>query len=666
MKIISFFALILTLCIATLGHASEYDPKAYEKLLRNDAAFAAAEKTYKEARAAFLTAFDKGARPYAEKFLQSINYESEYEYLEAHPGGQFRTRFVTARAFSLEYLAAFNAAKPMSLQWLTLLRPVFAHCPYLSDKKDFYARAALVEAQTGKAASPVEAAPNQARNLAERPPLLREVNGETWGAVLSTGEDMQNLPKKPEPGRESPVLAATIRLRNGKITADRIAAPTAADWYPSKGEPVLSMHPPMVDSRRNTFQTGLLIVRATVANDSGPFAFTVEPVQRWRPAAYAYICRAEAKSFSFTWNGKVYERAKPELRPTGEWGAFTPLTEKGALKPVVEYLTGMLLENPDLSAAIATEKNTRAALLEQFTPTARMYYGMTRGRWTGSLQWTLLPLVGDKKAFTRKILDDYTIATQYNAMLQKLLQTPDARLLFALEPATTAPRDRLPSLRYAGSLSSNDYIAELARVTRIIENSEFTPAFVPKQPRSEAPVPLDLKAEGLKGGAKIALCAKRASGEAYDEWADYSLEKQADGTHWGLMSYETESRFRKPYYTEKNIVIIRGGKLDFIPLEVTKPVLSFFFRDWKGWAKNSDKPENYWKTCPMETYFDVDTRKAPFTVRAEWRPSNTESRDYWVCVPECSVPYAWDGKTYAPGEPDCLPPGKWGLFEPKR
>lgn len=67
--------------------------------------------------------------------------------------------------------------------------------------------------------------------------------------------------------------------------------------------------------------------------------------------------------------------------------------------------------------------------------------------------------------------------------------------------------------------------------------------------------------------------------------------------------------------------------------------------------------------CELRPVYDIDMTVAPPTVRAMIEQKESDRVSYH-CVPECSLPYVWDGAGFRPGVKDCLPAGQWGAFSP--
>ena len=67
--------------------------------------------------------------------------------------------------------------------------------------------------------------------------------------------------------------------------------------------------------------------------------------------------------------------------------------------------------------------------------------------------------------------------------------------------------------------------------------------------------------------------------------------------------------------------------------------------------------------CELRPVYDVDMTLAPPVVTAKIEQKETDKLSYY-CVPECSLPYVWNGTTFRPDVKNCLPVGQWGVFSP--
>ena len=179
------------------------------------------------------------------------------------------------------------------------------------------------------------------------------------------------------------------------------------------------------------------------------------------------------------------------------------------------------------------------------------------------------------------------------------------------------------------------------------------------------------------------------------------LRQSADGAYGGVSEMSASTRYF--WFGIPKLTRIAGGKIyDVTPALPKDPGVFFrwntlacfpsdtqevegilFYlatRSQEGSAANREFEEYPWvyppypegedspfkpKGCAMEISFSVATDTAPFAVKAVLHQIN--ANDYyqaWLCTPECSIPYSWDGSAYVLGGRECFPAGEWGVRHP--
>ncbi len=613
-------------------------PDMYTYLMRTDEAFAATEEAYAKASEAFLARFAAASKPLAEAFLSSLDsLPGEKEYLEAEPGGRFRLRLARDRDFALRYMAAFARRKPFSAGWLALLRPV----ALMGGGAVKAGAESLLHGMEGGSGLP-----NDARTV------TRRVNGEEWAALLAP-----DIPLWRAGSSTSSCIAAVVRVRGGKIDIMRIAAPGERDFYPS-GREAGAMPAKWMGPDTMTVVRGRLSVRAGVANREGPFALRVETVQVWDDPVVTTLVTSEVASFPYVYRDGVYERGEPSLRPAGAWGDAYPY-DGADLIPVRAMRKRLLESDPALGAALDESAKAWSRFLDLFEPETGAVIRHIRREWELAEQGSFLPLLENPAACKERLLQTGGIFARYAARAVALAASPDARLVFLLEPALCGPLrpDRKGRSLYPSPWDS--YSAALERALGSLEKGEI---LLPPMPWTRE---LHARAEGLEGGGTITVALRAGGDNPFTERAAYTLQTAPDGTAWGLLSRDMANESGDPLFSERDILLARNGRLAFLPLDAAGLDKDAFFRSGReNWPATSDKPQEYWYGCSMLPLFSVDTAAAPFTVRAEYAQVDRDLRNHWECIPECRIPYVWDGSRYVPGQPECLSEGLWGRFEP--
>lgn len=155
--------------------------------------------------------------------------------------------------------------------------------------------------------------------------------------------------------------------------------------------------------------------------------------------------------------------------------------------------------------------------------------------------------------------------------------------------------------------------------------------------------------------------AVRALG-GFAQWS-FQLDRGRDGALWGVTRHAWSSRWGD--FTDCTLIRIINGRISLLILDPPEPAA--FFRT--GGKALLDKPpwEGGAGECAMRSVVSIQGRP-PYTIRAEYLSTGSgfPTGEVDLCVPECSIVYAWDGQRHAPSRWECLPEGKWGVFPNSR
>ncbi|MCC8194486.1 MAG: hypothetical protein LIP28_07565 [Deltaproteobacteria bacterium] len=635
-----------------------------DELLANDPDFARSEKALDAARDAFLHVFSGVSKIWAVDFLERNGKIRSYD-LDAFSrsdeyGKKERAEFLQKRADLARYMTLVTQTPFTDPAFLILLKPVCRNAVQYSDKN--LVRDTLAE-YDAHAADPYKDRTDY---------RIRRVNGQYWAAILlphteigsSSGSDRN--------------MAFVLRVTDGSFFLHPIIAPVKEDFYPGEKSPLRPekyAYGPGNVSINECAMEGVL----TVTNEFGPFAFRADAGQSFAKPALSYMCEPKCSGFTYTWNDTSgsFIMADGTCRDDDGWKPRSPFDADDNLLPVAGYMRKLAGEDEAVRKHREAVENALAAFLDSFDGEAReLAQGLTDG-WLFDRQFPLYRLVGDKAAFTEAYRKNDEPVLRYLRTVASLAKTPDARLTLLMEDFADRlaldgkERERLRNTgRYPAPsdlLRGNGKPAWF--VTHALEQlSRLEP------PNGEQPVAPAYTASGLEGGETITLTYDpkqffhRSEGDAVAN--TYTMRRGSDEASWGhgLLAVGKRLAYGNAYShfleTPRQYMLrVADGKISFVtPLPPEEK--EFFTRpkvDRRGkvlWTIPGERRAAV--PCAMTPVLEVDASAAPFAVTAKDVPLY---RDYYLCVPECSVPYAWNGNAYVKGTPECLPDGQWGVRE---
>ena len=195
---------------------------------------------------------------------------------------------------------------------------------------------------------------------------------------------------------------------------------------------------------------------------------------------------------------------------------------------------------------------------------------------------------------------------------------------------------------------------------------------------TEGPLHPDLENQPVKGfsfewtGMWPADTQSRVEYDISPDWnhtwvvtyeATMFVDESKQRSLWCLISEGGSDRYAT--FIEKRIMRAGRGGLEFLtpPLPVEE---EFFTAGGFVYPKEGQLGYKAGLTeCEMEVSFEVNSEKVPFEVTAVLMQQNVDNyTPAYLCTPECSIPYIWDGKGYVRGERVCKAAGEWGVALP--
>ncbi|SBW06310.1 exported hypothetical protein [uncultured delta proteobacterium] len=638
-----------------------------DALAARDAAFAESEKAFTAAREAFLKLFTGDSRKWAENFLQHNGavslHEIDYSSRDDDYGQEERAKFMQRRAALTRYMSLAAKTPLTDPAFLILLRPVCLYATYHSGRD--------VVAQTLAEYDAYQADPYRDRENY----VTRRVNGQLWAAILFPGTEIASS------GSGDRNMAFIVRVADGSFALNPIIAPVTEDFYPGEQHPLRPEkyeYGPGNISINECAMQGVL----TLTGETGPFAFRADAKQLFASPGLSYTCEPKCSGFTYTWNetAQSFIMADGICREDDGWKPKSPFDAKGNLLPVTGYIRTLADKNETVRNHEQAVEAALAAFLGSFEGAALDLVRSFTDGWLADRQFPLYRLIGDTNAFTAAYTKNDEPVLRYFRTVAELAKTPDARLTLLLEDpaarlalaakngAAKNGKENRNERRYPGAY---DLLRGSAKPAWLVTYAREQNALLetPKQENRRYPY----TATGLDGGETFVLTYdKPFLYRATDETPSntYSMRKGSDGAFWGHAlvvvgkSPEYDNAYENLLKTPRQYILrVADGKIAFVTPALPEEKDFFTNPEVDDWGKVLWKAPGEGRAaplCEMEPAFTVDTATAPFVVTAR---DTALYADYYLCVPECSIPYRWDGNAYVRGAPECLPAGKWGAVE---
>lgn len=637
---------------------------AYPELAR-------AETAFSEARTAFLQLFSAEPRSWAEEFLNRTakistydlqKFEGEDEYAQKH-----RAAFLKKRADITRYMNLAAQTAVSDPAFLILLRPVCANAAYFSMPPDYVAQT-LAEYDRHKA-DPFSDTEHY---------ITRKIDGIQWSAILFPGQEMGSA----SGGDRN--MAFVVRIEGDAFSLSPIIAPVREDVYPGEKNP---LRPEKYEygPGRISINECKMEMALTVTNEEGPFAFRADARQLFANRGLSYTCEPKCSGFTYAWNEstKSFIMDDGVCREGDAWKPKSPFDEDNTLIPVAEYIQELAADNNAVSAHGKRVEDAVAAYLAAFDGKALELARSFTDGWLLDRQFPLYRLVGQKKEFIAAYVGNDAPVLNYLERMASLIQKPDARLALLLEDFASrlAWKENRKNEKNRYSRDDERY-PSISDLLQTKAKPTWFAAYAAKQ-TSLLAVPektgrYAYTASGLEGGEEIVFSydGRQFHRDGEEVKNTYLMRTAPDGAFWGYADIRVGKRadeysYGSSYETvlqpaRRQVFRIADGKMGFVlpPLPkqeefFSKPELGHYGEIlWK--APGAKRAEHL---CSMAPAFEVNTASAPFAITA--KDVMLEKGYGYICVPECSIPYAWDGAAYVRGEPECLPEGEWGAKQTK-
>lgn len=669
MKVFRRLAL-LTICVVfgvSGASARSADEARYAEMLRTNAAFAAAEKEFSEAKEAFLSALPETVRPRGERLLRRSwdwDLRGSWEYgvsFDEEDAEDLRRE----REGILRYMDRVSETPYDDPMFGALLLPLFLTMHSYDHTVDV-----LERAEEGFLAL------NRDPEAAVDGVLMRRVDGEAWYYLSAEPADLSY-------SCSDSIAGYVVRPEDGSWRAHGIIAPQAAAFFPTKGEvPELS--------DRNTEYGYLyppdLSVTLRVTNGEGPFSFAMDLETDWARSvsdgSMAYILVPECSSVPYDWSavGETYIRGDADCSSQAKWGAFPPF-EDGELMPVAAYRRELMREDREFKAEEDALDYTWQGFSALFAGDGADFVKRVYENWLLDRDYSLVRHIGKPEAFAEA---SRTLTAPVSRLMLEVFSRfsgqgakPDADLLFLLDPLHRRFLEEQTEDEYDRSRRVNH-----DRYLRYDDEPWLTLA-AEGQLRvlaGEEPAEDDdgyyydrMKREMWQFSAKYELARDGADsmtvrhGEAYrysydDEMPDTfaaAVSHGQGGEHWGVTEEPVEAYHSYGMGRAQRITRIAGGKIFFVTPEL--PETGAFFSGGRENWPYEDEAGYYATDCDMFVGFDADM-ETPFRLTARFMETDSAYNDEeWLCIPECSIPYSWNGSAFVAGEPECLPGKEWGI-----
>ncbi len=666
-------SLALTVCVlspyaAFAGKAPEPRGKS-NALAEKDPAFAASEKAYAQAREAFLNRFDGDVRKWAETFLERNDVIREYDIDRiSRETGYYSQRehrkVIDKRMVMTRYLNLTAQTPATDPAFLILLKPVCYNASYTS-RKDL-AQQALAEYDAHRN--------DPYRDLEGY--AVRKANGRYWAAILFPGQDIQSYDVSDR------FMAFVLRVdADGSLLLRPVIAPVTEDVYPGEKSPL----------RPEKYQPGpgnmsidecWMETALSITNTDGPFAFRADVRQGFSGRGLSYACEPKCSGFGYEWNDTTQSFLRDDgiCREDEGWKPRSPFDAEGTLLPVAGYIQTLAAGDESVRRHERAVETAVAAYLDLFDGAARELARSDLEGWRIDRQFPLYRFVGDKAAFTEALVANDEPVLAYLRAVTTLARNPDARLTLLLEDFAARLSLRESSMGEKRDDRRYPAVSELVYegakpVWFVSYASERTALLKPPAKNSRQRYPYT--ATGLDGTGDIVFTYdKRSFYSRADMTGTFVMRKAPDGSFWGhalapvgkdlfLAGYASSPTRLLPV-PRQYIMRVHGGKIAFVtpPLPEEKEFFTNPETDlrgrvlWKVPGESRSAP-----VCDMAPAFSVDTAQAPFAVTAKDIP---DTSSYLLCVPECVLPYTWNGTAYVREKPQCLSAGQWGVIRTDR
>lgn len=620
--------------------------------------FAGVEKAYAEKKEAFLNMFTGPQKTWAENLLAREEREDKYTLGRMSDDPRYAEKnmpdFLRTRRESIRYMELVTGTPFTDPAFLTLLRPVCLNASYNSDKN--LIRSALAEFDA-YAANPQKDRENY---------LIRRVNGQYWAAILFPATRISTS------GGADVNMAFVMRVKEGAFTLNPIIAPTRQDYYIGEKSP---LRPEKSEPGPNGLSAGECVMNnaLTVTNTEGPFAFRADAQQLFSDKGLSYICEPKCTGFTYTWSeaSQTYLMRDGFCREDSGWKPRSPF-DGTILLPVADFFRHTAAKN---EALVKHEREVKTAVEDYLALFEGQALELAKERienWRFDRQFPLYSLVGKEKEFAAARLANDAPVLAYLRKVTELAKTPDARLALLLNDYSALMDDveRVRREKSQRAQSARNVLYNAKRPVWFVEYARQQLALL--APPDQKATRIMYAPRGLEGGNEIAFTYERRSYRSQKAPQNtYVMRKGSDGAFWGYASLEVDKARGSDYERilnapQQHILRVVNGKVTFVALPL--PTETEFFTkpqtDADGrvlWPLAEENRTG--RFCEMAPAFTVDTTKAPFAVKAV----NTQRPGAYIsCVPECVIPYVWNGATYVKGAPECLPEGKWGAFKIKR
>lgn len=666
-RVATLFLCIMAVSFPFNAYADAKQQERAEKLEQIRAAYpdvAAALDANAEAKERFMALFPAAQKEWAEKLISRVNEFTRYAMDGMSQKGKYgeknRAKFLKRSGDNTRFMRLMTETPVTDPAFLILLRPVCRFSAYNADQDII--KKTLSEYDAYKKSGVLDA----------KKYSTRRVNGQYWAAVLMPEEGIAHS------SSDDRNLAYVLRVKDGTFTVSPVISPVREDYY--IGEKSL-LRPEK--SQRGPYEININECKMknvlTITNTEGPFAFRAD-AEQFHDKGLSYICEPKCTGFTYAWNDVTnsFHMSDGICREDDGWKPKSPF-EGETLLPVKNYTQELAKKNEAVAAHEKVVQEAAAGFIASFDGETAKEAEKNMREWLFDRQLPLYHLIGQEQAFISRMQEFDAPALAFMQKVISLVKTPDARLTLLLDDM--ARRQAHPDRNkdsYNTRREPRPY--DLLRSDAKTPRSPWFADYAKKQmalfaaPAKDRYGEVLYTAKGLEGGETIEFAYPRRSyrnKEATFEYNRYLMKKGTDGAYWGLASLKHQADGYRGNYiqrqqTEKHrIMRVANGKVSFVPLDLpqekeffTNPTMAW--GDFVAWKDKDGREQN----CSMQPMFSIDTTKTPFVIIA--KDVQHEYLDYIECVPECSIPYTWNGKAYVKGAPVCLPEGKWGATVKER
>ena len=660
-------ALVLTVLLPATApaDAKENTQRQIDALAAKDPAFAQSEQAFNAAREAFLHLFSGDPKGWAETFLERNADVTAHTIRDISRDDDYarksRDAFIQKRKELTRYMTLAAKTPFTDPAFCILLRPVCLYATYYNGKDVV---AAALDEYDAHLADPYKERAEYA---------FRRVNGQFWAAII--------FPRLEVPSSSSgdKNMAFVLRVDGGSFSLSPVISPVKEDLYPGEKYPLRPEkyeYGPGNSSINECRMESVL----TITNDSGPFAFRADARQAFSGQGLSYACEPKCSGFTYTWSETTQSFIMMDgtCREDDGWKPKSPFDAEDRLVPVAETIRNLADGNEAVRKHERDVETALAAFLDAFDGAAREMAREFTDGWLFDRQFPLYRLIGEKDAFAAAYIANDEPVLSYLRMVASLAKTPDARLTLLLEDfaarlamAEKNGEEKRDARRHP---SGPDLLRDKAKPAWFVSYASQRNALL-GQPEKNDRQRYAYTANGLEGGELITFTYDKKNFYYHSDGEPvantYSMRQGTDNAFWGhamVLVGKNPDYYNDRYENlleipRQYILRVTGGKIAFVtpPLPAEKD----FFTN----PKTDDRGRVLWKAprkgeasyfCEMRPAFTVDTATAPFTVTARDVPLH---EDYYLCVPECAIPYIWDGAAYVRSAPECLPAGRWGVKE---